>query len=38
MLPVTAGSDAHEVWYLGSAFTAFPGSDVVALRAALETG
>ena len=38
MLPVTAGSDAHDVWYLGSAFTTFPGSDAVALRAALEAG
>ena len=27
MLPVTAGSDAHDVWYLGSAFTTFPGHD-----------
>jgi hypothetical protein len=30
--------DAIDVWYLGSAFTTFPGSEVVALRAALETG
>ena len=27
MLPVTAGSDAHDVWYLGSAVTGFPGRD-----------
>jgi predicted metal-dependent phosphoesterase TrpH len=38
MLPVTAGSDAHDVWYLGSAFTAFPGSDAATLRTALESG
>ncbi|HEY7041393.1 MAG TPA: PHP-associated domain-containing protein, partial [Methylomirabilota bacterium] len=38
MLPVTAGSDAHDVWYLGSAFTAFAGSDAAALRVALEAG
>jgi hypothetical protein len=38
MLPVTAGSDAHDVWYLGSAFTTFPGHDAAALRAALEAG
>jgi hypothetical protein len=35
MLPVTAGSDAHDVWYLGSAVTRFPGRDGGALRAAL---
>jgi len=38
MLPVTAGSDAHDVWYLGSAFTTFPGRDAAALRGALEAG
>jgi predicted metal-dependent phosphoesterase TrpH len=38
MLPVTAGSDAHDVWYLGSVFTAFPGQDAAALRGALEAG
>jgi hypothetical protein len=37
-LPVTAGSDAHDVWYLGSAATRFPGADAAALRRALETG
>jgi len=38
MLPVTAGSDAHDVWYLGSAFTGFPGRDAIALRRALAAG
>jgi hypothetical protein len=38
MLPVTAGSDAHDVWYLGSAFTVFPGDDAASLRHALEGG
>jgi predicted metal-dependent phosphoesterase TrpH len=38
MLPVTAGSDAHDVWYLGSACTTFPGRDAAALRGALEAG
>jgi predicted metal-dependent phosphoesterase TrpH len=38
MLPVTAGSDAHDVWYLGSAFTGFPGRDAMALRHALAAG
>jgi predicted metal-dependent phosphoesterase TrpH len=38
MLPVTAGSDAHDVWYLGSAATRFPGRDAAALRRALATG
>ena len=38
MLPVTAGSDAHDVWYLGSAVTRFAGRDGVALRAALAAG
>jgi predicted metal-dependent phosphoesterase TrpH len=38
MLPVTAGSDAHDVWYLGSAVTRFPGRDGRALRAAVAAG
>lgn len=38
MLPVTAGSDAHDVWYLGSAFTGFPGRTASALRRALAVG
>lgn len=38
MLPVTAGSDAHDVWYLGSAVTGFPGRDADALRGALVAG
>jgi hypothetical protein len=38
MLPVTAGSDAHDVWYLGSAVTRFPGRDGHALRAAVAAG
>jgi len=38
MLPVTAGSDAHDVWYLGSATTGFPGRDAAALRRALAAG
>jgi predicted metal-dependent phosphoesterase TrpH len=38
MLPVTAGSDAHDVWYLGSAVTRFPGRGGAALRAAVTTG
>lgn len=38
MLPVTAGSDAHDVWYLGSAVTRFPGRDGRALRAAVTAG
>jgi predicted metal-dependent phosphoesterase TrpH len=38
MLPVTAGSDAHDVWYLGSAVTHFEGRDVQALRRALRSG
>jgi predicted metal-dependent phosphoesterase TrpH len=36
--PVTAGSDAHDVWYLGSAVTRFPGRDHQALRRALLAG
>jgi predicted metal-dependent phosphoesterase TrpH len=38
MLPVTAGSDAHDVWYLGSAVTRFDGHDAGALRRALLAG
>jgi predicted metal-dependent phosphoesterase TrpH len=38
MLPVTAGSDAHDVWYVGSAVTRFEGCDAVALRRALLAG
>jgi hypothetical protein len=38
MLPVTAGSDAHHVWYLGSALTRFDGRDAAALRRALVAG
>ena len=38
MLPVTAGSDAHDIWYLGSAITRFPGRDGHALRAAVAAG
>jgi hypothetical protein len=37
MLPVTGSSDAHDVWYLGSAVTHFAGRDVQALRRALVT-
>jgi hypothetical protein len=38
MLPVTAGSDAHDVWYVGSAVTRFDGRDADALRQALLAG
>lgn len=38
MLPVTGSSDAHDVWYLGSAVTHFRGRDAAALRRALMTG
>ena len=38
MLPVTAGSDAHDVWYVGSAITRFPGRDADALRGAIRAG
>jgi predicted metal-dependent phosphoesterase TrpH len=38
MLPVTAGSDAHDVWYLGSAVTRFEGRSARCLRHALESG
>jgi hypothetical protein len=38
MLPVTAGSDAHDVWYVGSAVTRFDGHSAADLRVALVTG
>jgi predicted metal-dependent phosphoesterase TrpH len=38
LLPVTGGSDAHDVWYLGSGVTRFPGRTAGDLRAALEAG
>src|SRR5207245_6548743 len=38
MLPVTAGSDAHDVWYVGSAVTRFEGRDADSLRRALVVG
>jgi len=38
MLPVTAGSDAHDVWYVGSAVTRFEGFDAADLRRALLAG
>ena len=38
MLPVTGGSDAHDVWYLGSGVTRFPGRTAADLRAALQAG
>jgi PHP-associated len=38
MLPVTAGSDAHDVWYVGSAVTRFPSRDARALRGAILAG
>lgn len=38
MLPVTAGSDAHDVWYVGSAVTRFEGRDANDLRRALLAG
>ncbi len=37
-LPVTAGSDAHDVWYLGSAVTRFAGRSAIELRRALAAG
>lgn len=37
-LPVTAGSDAYDVWYLGSAVTRFAGHTGADLRRALEMG
>ena len=38
MLPVTAGSDAHDVWYVGSAVTRFDGRTADDLRQALVAG
>jgi predicted metal-dependent phosphoesterase TrpH len=38
MLPVTAGSDAHHVWYVGSALTRFEGVSAEDLRRALIAG
>jgi hypothetical protein len=38
MLPVTGGSDAHHVWYLGSGLTRFPGRGAAELRVALQAG
>jgi len=38
MLPVTGGSDAHDVWYLGSGVTRFSGRAAADLRAALQAG
>jgi predicted metal-dependent phosphoesterase TrpH len=38
MLPVTAGSDAHDVWYVGSALTRFEGRSAADLRRALVAG
>ena len=38
MLPVTAGSDAHHVWYIGSALTRFEGRSADDLRRALVAG
>jgi len=38
MLPVTAGSDAHDIWYLASATTRFAGRDAQSLRRAVVTG
>ena len=37
-LPVTAGSDAHDVWYVGSAATRFEGRTEADLRCALMAG
>lgn len=37
-LPVTGGSDAHDVWYIGSAVTRFAGHDAADLRRALVSG
>jgi predicted metal-dependent phosphoesterase TrpH len=36
MLPACGGSDAHDVWYVGSGVTRFEGRDAAALRRALE--
>jgi predicted metal-dependent phosphoesterase TrpH len=38
VLPVTGGSDAHHVWYLGSGLTRFHGRDAADLRRALAAG
>jgi len=38
MLPVTGGSDAHDVWYVGGALTRFHGRDASALRRDLIAG
>ena len=38
MLPVTAGSDAHDVWYVGSAVMRFEGRNADSLRRALLAG
>ena len=38
MLPVTAGSDAHDVWYVGSAVTRFEGRACVRPGAPTRTG
>src|SRR6266581_1911301 len=38
MLPVTGGSDAHDVWYVGGALTRFHGRDASALRRDLLAG
>jgi predicted metal-dependent phosphoesterase TrpH len=38
MLPVTGGSDAHDIWYLGSGVTRFRGHAAADLRAALHDG
>ena len=37
-LPVTGGSDAHDVWYVGNAVTRFPGRTAADLRHALTNG
>jgi PHP-associated len=37
-LPVTGGSDAHDVWYLGSGLTRFEGHRAEDLRRALVAG
>src|SRR5262249_57317775 len=38
MLPVAGGSDAHDVWYLGSGAARFSGRAAADLRAALQAG
>lgn len=37
-LPVTGGSDAHDVWYVGNAVTLFAGHSAADLRHALVAG